>query len=345
MKIIVASHNRVKKVLRTLDFYTSNLFSETCKVVVLDGSSDNEAAQKIETFCARKNIKYIHNPVHFCDRIIDYCQTLDKDDIIAVSPDEDVYLPDFLADAEDFLRKNRTYSTIVGRYVTFQKPLGPLSRVSYARDAVTDYDINDVNPLLRATKLFSCILAGCPPVFWGVRSVENYLESCRFQKECVVGASMEVADQIILALRGKIKFSNDIMMLRDETKIGHKHSEEHHNLDTYITMDECIKLKSAAINSNYYNMKECVDMWCAIYEYNETNSRSILMQWSGGNRKIPEPLLGNSLEKTILALKYYSIRSVNVFFEILSAYIIVRSLKQRYGGEQIKNVLKKLSVA
>lgn len=345
MKILVAAYNRPKKLIRTLEFYRSEIFKNFCEVVVLDGSDDANLAKVIEVYCLQNMVEYRYNPAHFCDRIIDYCESLEQKEIIAVSPDEDVYLPDFLEYAENFLKNNPSFSAIVGRYVTFQKPLGPFSRISYSRDALLDYAINDVSPLKRAQKLFACLFAGCSPVFWGVRTAGNYLETCRIQKECQIGASMEVADQIVLALQGKIQFIDKLMMLRDETKIRHQHSEEHHNLNNYITLQECDILKGVALKSNYADMKKCVDMWCTIYEYDESNKKSIAMQWFGGNLRKSKSFTSSSLEKLLINIRYHSVRSLIVFYEIVVAYIVVNSLKRKYGRSRISSVTKQLPVS
>ena len=345
MKIIVPAYNRPLKLQRTLTFYKSECFGKNYDVIVLDGSDDGVSSLKIREICKSLGVIYIFDQVTFMERMANYCRSLEPQEIIALGPDEDVYLPEFIDMAEKFLKNNQDYSAIVGRYATFQKPLGPFHRVSYSVDTILDHDIDDEDTIVRASEFVSCLIAGCPPLFWGIRSVENYIESVDLQSQCLSGGSMEVIDQAVLCQQGKIKIVSDIMMLRDETKIGHIHKSDHHDITHYITTEECDRLLEVVSNSRREALIISIRFWISLFKYSNKNPKSISMQWNGNNLQKHIPYFNSRAEFSLVRLRFFSLRTVTVFFEILTAFSFISMLKKKYGGVNISKVLKKISLA
>jgi glycosyltransferase domain-containing protein len=343
MKIIIPSYNRPIKLERTLAFYKSDCFNNLHEIIVLDGSDDESSSVKIREICRSLNVMYICHQATFMERMIRYCRSIKPQEIIALCPDEDVFLPDFISMAEKFLKDNHDYSAIVGRYATFQKPLGPFHRVSYSADTILDQDIDDEDSVVRSSEYLSCTMAGCPPLFWGIRSAENYLESVELQSQCLGGGSMEVIDQAVLCQQGKIKIVPDVMMLRDETKIGYTHKMDHHDVKHYITSEECDHLLEVASNSRHETLIISIRFWISLYRYSE-KSPSINMQWGGNNLQKNIPYFDSRTESYLIRIRFFSLRTLTVFFEILTAYSFISMLNKKYGRVTISKVLKKISL-
>ena len=156
---------------------------------------------------------------------------------------------------------------------------------------------------------------------------------------------MEVIDQAVLCQQGKIKIVSAIMMLRDETKIGHSHKTDHHDITHYITTEECDRLLEVASNSRREALIISIRFWISLFRYSEKSPKSISMQWGGNNLQKHIPYFDSRAESYLVRIRFFSLRTVTVFFEILTAFSFISMLNKKYGRVTISKVLKKISLA
>ena len=153
---------------------------------------------------------------------------------------------------------------------------------------------------------------------------------------------MEAIDQALLCQQGKIRIVSDVMMLRDETKIGYAHKADHHDEQHYITNEERRQLHVVANESTYLSLPLSIEFWTNLYRYSETNERSIAIQWGGNNLQHSRPYTDFRLEKHLVALRYFSVKVLTIFFEIFTAYLFKRYLKTSYGNAATSKVYQKM---
>ena len=120
-------------------------------------------------------------------------------------------LKKYLEKAEDFLKANNTYSAYLGRYFTLCKPIFGLHRSTHLRSRITECDIFYSQVERRINLLSHLLIAGCSPVFYGVRRVIDFKNSLELQSKFKIETTQELCDQIFLASKGKIKFSDELI--------------------------------------------------------------------------------------------------------------------------------------
>ena len=158
-KIIIPTYNRSAKLARTLECYHSFEPRYSPDIVVLDGSDDEFREQNERIIRTYPTVEYVARPGSgFLTRLIDYLEQNLGSTPVCLGTDEDVFLPEYLTSATEFLNSHPDYSMLLGRYFTFLRPLGPLNRLSHQRDVITTLDINqeDIN---RRVSLLACAIA------------------------------------------------------------------------------------------------------------------------------------------------------------------------------------------
>ena len=214
--ILIPTYNRHLKLKKTLRTYQA--LNSIYKIIVLDGS-DEKISIKNKNLIDKinLNISYKSSPnTSFIERVENELSLYNDDDLICLGNDEDVFMPDFLNNAYQFLSKNKDYSIYNGRYLNYKKSLG-LFRIHYWRDAFSNCDIDNENSFSRLLLLQRVMSIGCSPIFWSVRKAGNFKKSFSITKKIKLANSQELADIIFCCLEGKIKINNEIMLLRDET--------------------------------------------------------------------------------------------------------------------------------
>ena len=232
MQLIVPTYDRPKKLERTLAFYDKELQDSQTQIIILDGAKLNENDLILKKY---PNAIHVKKPgSSFLERLISHLSDVDDSELVCLGNDEDVFLNKYLSSAEIFLTGNPTYSAFLGRYFTLCRPVLRVHRSTHLRSRITKCSIDYENSARRLNLLSHVLLAGCSPVFFGVRRACDFKKSLNLQNRFNIETTQELVDQIYLALKGKIKFSDDLMLLRDETKIGYKHYNTRHDLQTYF---------------------------------------------------------------------------------------------------------------
>lgn len=336
MKIIIPTYNRSAKLLRSLEVYKNLGILKNHKLIILDGS-DNSHSILNNKNADRYNADYINNKSYVLKRVLDYLNSVDGNEIISLCPDEDVILPDYIDRAELFLNNNVDYSMYVGRYITFLRRLGFISRVSGERDVITTKNISYLSILRRCSMLVHMITVGCSPVYWGVRRAKDFQNSLIMQSKLNKASSGELLDQLYIAASGKIQFDNVPMFLRDETKVGVKLRDDKHDLKTYIDIEDITYIKNELtkltknediihIFTDLFEMKELNDSrfdqeifdkrYFKFSEFSDDSQNKIYKNFSRIPLVILEVIIAN---KTINYLRNkYGLNSINTFLKCYS---------------------------
>ena len=265
-KIILPTYNRPNKFLKTLKTYSTLKLKS--KLIILDGSDELNLKKNkkiINTFSSKLNIEHKVDSSDLINRLVNQFRLMDNDDIVCLGNDEDVYMPDYLENSYNFLKKNPDYSVYVGRYLTYQKTVLGLSRISYWRDTFTDIDINQESPHRRLMLLQRAIICGYSPIFWGTRKVKNFIEPLLIQQNIVIENTQELADQIYCSLVGKIKFHSEIMMWRDETSLKLDETINRTDNDNFINIDSKKELINAFKDFPEFKNNELIDSFLDWY--------------------------------------------------------------------------------
>jgi glycosyltransferase domain-containing protein len=340
MIILIPTYNRPNKLARTLEFYHDSGISKDHEIQVLDGSGQMVSDQN-HTACKRFGVIHIPKPeMSYFERLDHGISKIDDDDMVCLCPDEDVFLPDFLKEAEQFLEENIGYTIFNGRYITYSKPLFKLHRVNFSRDMIVDLDMSDEDPSVRASMFITALMIGSSPIFWGVRRSSVFKRTLAFQKIMNFGSASECVDQILMCLTGKVRFTATPMMIRDETKVKLKPPIDHHDSEVYInTEDELLALN--ALKSEYGEVGFRIgSMFLAHYsrKYSDTNDLSISTILDSSSILYfrsywrPNPIFN--------ALCRYSSKAFVVLNEIVWAQIVKQDLQSVFGKAATGKILK-----
>ena len=269
MKILIPTYNRSSKLQRTLEYY-SLAMSSLDSFVVLDGSSDVYAEEN-EKICNIFGVEWLgyDQSLGLYERLLTYLENTCPSDLVVVANDEDVFLPSYLERAESFMLKNSEYSGYIGRYITFARPLLWFKRISHARDFVTCIDIGFNDPIRRLSLCSSTLLAGCSPVYFSIRRRLQLVESLHAQMSMRYESTKELTDQAHLALSGKLYFSKELMLIRDESKIDYVSPDGHCSGDDYIDHADLENFKRQlkqlfSIENLDLGLQEVMDMWTKV---------------------------------------------------------------------------------
>ena len=271
MKLIIPTFNRSAKLHRTLEYYNSVRESINCEIIILDGSTDEHAIWNKKNVELSEAISYFKfdSELPFLNRVLKFLESCPEDELIVLGNDEDVFLPSYIKDSETFMLDNLDYSSYIGRYITLCRPILSLNRISHFRDYITINDIDMVEPYRRLTTLLTMVLVGCSPVFFSVRRNNQLIQSIKCQLQMDLESTQELVDQASLALTGKIKFVDKVMILRDETNLGYRYYETRHDPNCYITAEDLPRFKKVLL-SQYaseglsYSLDTIMDWWLPI---------------------------------------------------------------------------------
>ncbi|MDC1160480.1 TIGR00180 family glycosyltransferase [Luminiphilus sp.] len=215
--IVVPTYNRPEKTTRVLSIYTK-ILSAKYKVVVLDGSEDRLETGNLPPSKTGCSIDYRHMPGRALnDRLLEYLSSVDEKKFIAMGNDEDIFLPGFLDEAFALTESTQNYVCVWGSYVTWQKKLFGLPRVSSWRNVILKEDISHSDPVQRCFHLRKVLEFGCAPVFWSVRPASIFIRSIEAFDGLKYGSAAEFVDQTLLPILGPVRLIDLPMLWRDET--------------------------------------------------------------------------------------------------------------------------------
>jgi glycosyltransferase domain-containing protein len=342
MIILIPTYNRPKKLARSLEFYARTGVSSKYEVIVLDGSP--EAVGNInKTSCKDFGATHSWHPTrNYFERLTDAFSNLDDNQLVCLSPDEDVFFPEYLSAASLFLNENTDYTLFMGRYITYSKPLFGLHRVNFSRDTIFDLDLWSQNPIVRVNLFINALNVGCSPVFWGVRRAGIFRETLKLQEKMQLGSASEACDQVLMCLLGKVKLAPIPMMLRDETKIKEPLNPDSRDPDTYILQSD-IDLAIDIFDQDYgLNGSLAVEMLTSFYSENYCDLDGKRLY----SRIHQRPALnfrsywGSKLEDHYMKYAAITSKIVLVIHEIFWALILRRVLSKKYGPKTVAKILK-----
>lgn len=332
-KIIIPTFNRSAKLARTLECYHSFEPQYSPVIVVLDGS-DGEYRKQNERNCrAYSNVEYVGRPDSgFISRLIDYLEQNVGSTPVCLGTDEDVFLPEYLTTATEFLNSNPDYSMLLGRYFTFLRPMGPLNRLSHQRDVITALDINQEDMNRRVSLLACAIAAGCCPVFWGVRRTDQLLESLKCQNKLHFQSSQELIDQILLAYQGKIRISPLPMLLRDETNLEYVYTEDRHDHFNYFPPEEHQLLLELLAGVGAKDLAHAATVFTDRYalDYVAAGSPSMAIQSHKKTYAKYEPIRPSD-KNFLYRSVFHLMRTATILAEMLTALRDIKVLKRMYS--------------
>ena len=247
-----------------------------------------------------------------------------------------------ISNANEFLNNNPEYVTFIGSYITLEKPLLKyFKRVSYRRNVVTNFDINSNDPNSRISTLDKILIAGCSPVYFSMRRAKNFKKSILEQKLNTYETTQEVSDQIILAVGGKIHFSEDVMLLRDETKIDYQYYWNRHDENTYFNQ-ECMLLALARLTKAYPKCAASLESFFEVRKQkiktNGDQNTSLLLEI---HRKVNLQLF---LPRTgfLNGFVIFLFSFINRTLRVLSEHLMYRSYRKQLEKELGKAVVSEL---
>lgn len=226
LTIIIPTVDRPKKLRRTLKQYKEFL-SPNIKIYILDGGKKDVSKQINLTL--PKNFFFLkYKPSTITKRIFDFISNYEIDTkYVCLGTDEDVLISSYLQKSINFLEKNKDFSGYYGSVITFLKPFLLIPRVSFHKstpqlDLFIDSD-NSVERIMSYIALNSNVV---PFTYYSTRRTEDFLNLYKkINSLKLYEMSEELLDQIHIAYSGKMFFNNEIMMIRDESKIKYKIEE------------------------------------------------------------------------------------------------------------------------
>ena len=252
MKLIIPTYNRSAKLHRTLEYYSNVRERINCEIYVLDGSTSDHASWNEKNAGHADRISYINfsSDIPLLERLLKFLESCPDDELIIVGNDEDVFLPAYFSEAQNFMEANNDYSSYIGRYVTLCKPIFGFKRLSHFRDYITDCDISMTDPMRRLSLLMTMNMIGCSPVFYSIRRNNQLITSLKCQLQVHFASTGELVDQAMLSLSGKVKFVDKAMLLRDETNLGYQASSIRNDPDVYINEKDLEKFLNAVSSAD-----------------------------------------------------------------------------------------------
>jgi glycosyltransferase domain-containing protein len=343
-KIIIPTYNRSAKLARTLSCYHSFGPSFVPDIVVLDGSDEAYMKENQRVCSLYPNLQYTpKSGSGFLPRLIEYLEQMRGSTPVCLATDEDVFLPDYIRQATKFLNTRPDYSMLLGRYVTFLRPLGPFHRISHHRDVITILDIKQKEMQRRIALLCSALSVGCAPVFWGIRRVDQLLESLKQQDRLYYQTSQELVDQIILAHQGMIKITDLPMLLRDETNLEYLITKDRQHDFNYFPPEECNLLSSLLVEVGGPELLEAAGVFIDRYslEYVAPGAPCLAVQSHLKAYTKYEPLQRGG-KCAMHSLVYMMMKIAIIFTEIFTAAREIRVLKSMYTDTALNVFVRKV---
>jgi glycosyltransferase domain-containing protein len=263
--IVIPTYNRSAKLRRVLGWYRDT--KPAARVVILDASDEaihQEANKRSAQSCASfVTLLERVGQNSIVARLLTFLEEID-DEFVALGNDEDVYFPEFLDYAFDFLGRNRDYVVASGRYITSARPLLGLRRITYWTDTFVGFDLDESESALRVINFQRFNSGGVPTMYWSVRRRTAFIASCRSALRLRFGSAHELIDQITSCASGKISISNRPMMLRDESRVKYAGYHDRDSGNLYIgseDLDEIEKIASETWGSDVAVAVRSVTSW------------------------------------------------------------------------------------
>ncbi len=261
--LVIPTFNRSAKLARVIEAYAHN---RELKVVVLDASneSSHQAANKR---LAKEHFGFVEyivsTEMNLIKRLLVFLESIDNE-LITIANDEDIFFPEFLFSAYQFLQENKDYVVASGRYITSARPLLGLRRISYWTDSFLGMDINDNEPSVRIINFQRLNSGGVPPIYWGVHRRSVFIESNKLSLRLQYSGAAELMNQITSCVRGKICIFEQPMLLRDETRQNYIPDANRDEGKLYIgeqDLDEVIEIASDQWGSEIVVAVKAVTSW------------------------------------------------------------------------------------
>jgi glycosyltransferase domain-containing protein len=339
--IIIPTYNRAKELSRILRLYSESDFS-VYDFCILDGSDIEQCKlneKTISKYSKRLRINHIIDGSDFHIRILNYIENLSLNDVVILANDEDFFQKDYVEDAINFLKNNKDYCAIIGKYVTWQKPILGLNRVSSWREVITDGDIKFEDGGARLSLLSKFLLAGCSPIFWGARRVGQLKESLMLQQKTYMHTTREMVDQIHLALSGKIKFVDINMLWRDERRQDFKAYPQRADLLNNVPLSSIPEVEKIFHQKFKGCFKQEISHWLDWHFSNNLNGLTYNTIYY--SKRYSKKSYFHPESKTAKFFKIFDKVQV-ILSEIMYSIAIVKSEKKFGKSKLIKLFLKKL---
>lgn len=239
--VVLFTYNKPAKLRRVLASYMH--WSTDLAIYVLDGSDINscEINKKIcENFSF---VEYFDFPNTLPPlRYLKWLESFRCPTIFFVASDEDPYIESFCKKAFKNMKDDKSISTVVGSYVTILRPFVIAPQVSLDKFVPVDMFLRGSLEEKLSTFLQLNVTGKIPPLFWGVKRIDCFVEYCRlvmdFTERGFCYSTMERLEQMLLIKNGIIKFVSSPMLIRDETRIQYKPAAARHDPDRYLPKEE-----------------------------------------------------------------------------------------------------------
>jgi glycosyltransferase domain-containing protein len=245
--IVIPTYNRSAKLRRVLGWYRDAKLA--ARIVILDASDEathQEANRRTVESCAAFATRLeTVGQNSIVARLLTFLEGI-GDEFVALGNDEDVYFPEFLEYAFDFLGRNPEYVVATGRYITFAKPVLGLRRITYWTDTFVGFDVDESEAALRVINFQRFNSGGVPTMYWSVRRRDAFIVSCRSALRLRFGSAHELIDQITSCVLGKVSISNRPMLLRDESRVKYTGYNDRDSGVLYIGQEDLHEIDEIA---------------------------------------------------------------------------------------------------
>jgi glycosyltransferase domain-containing protein len=342
MEIVIPTYNRSAKLARTLKCYSQFGNGFQPQITILDGSDDEHRAANQQICGQYKNVKHIARPnTLLLPRMTWYLEQIQDQGNVCLGTDEDVFLPDYLENANRFLNENPDYAAYLGKYITFGKPLGPLRRMVHVRNVVNAYDINHEDYDHRIALLSYATSVGTTTVYWGVRRAKQMYFSMKQRGPLHFQTSQEIVDQILLAFMGKIKFTNEPMLLRDETRFEYVYEADREDTFNYFPQSEKEVVSQILRSAGGEKLLRSGSIYMDKFLLDYVPKGQISLSLQAGKKWYSsyEPI-ESSRPKWMSRLVFYIVKAAVIVSEVLPTRGDIRALKKRYNRSVINTFLR-----
>lgn len=335
LTILLPTANRIKKLTRTLNHYKEFIDKEF-QVYILDGSKNN-MEEEININLPNNFIFQKYDPkLGPFDRVHKFIKTNGiKTKYVCIANDEDIILSKYIQNSIKFLEKNQDYSGYFGSILTFLKPLLKIPRVSLHKSGTQeDLDINSNNNIERLITYLTLNINIVPFTFYSVRRSKDFLKlyTDEYYSLEMYGMSEELLDQINFPLSGKMFFSDELMVLRDESKCNHIEIANKEHPEESIPSEDIDTILSFIKNNYEIDFASCEVFFNAFYKKKVFS----LMSSSGHKFIHKKSILGKKFSRVI----GFYLKSTQVILEIIQFFYLNFKTKDDENKKAIKKISK-----
>ena len=239
IQIYIGTYNRSAKLERVLHAYS--LWDNPPEVVVYDGSDETFHKNKNSRLSAKYSfLKYLHIESSVLERLRLFIDSSEANSIFFLGNDEDIFLEKFCFNSYNIMLHDQSLSTVIGSYLTFWTPfLQVLPRLSLRKLVPTSFRIT--GNFLDKICTHSCFQNSLklPSLFYGPQYKDTFRDYLnKVEEHELKYSTCELLHQFHLLLNGDILFLEEIMLLRDETRIDYFVESRRQGDDTYIENSE-----------------------------------------------------------------------------------------------------------